>query len=64
VLSEDLRAACLAALQLSRNACRQFALRHSWETSAQQFIGHLNRIAGARAYASRATWTVQPAANR
>jgi glycosyltransferase involved in cell wall biosynthesis len=63
-LSEDLRSACLAALQLSRDACRRFALRHSWETSALQFIGHLNRIAGARSYPSRASWTVQPAANR
>jgi len=64
VLSEDLRGACLAALNLSRDACRRFALGHSWETSALQFIGHLNRIAGARSYSSQATWTVQPAANR
>lgn len=64
VLSEDLRAACLGALNLSREACRRFALSHSWETSASQFIGHINRIAGARPYTSRKTWTVQPAANR
>jgi glycosyltransferase involved in cell wall biosynthesis len=41
VLDEDLRAACLKALQISRAACRAFALDHSWESSARQFIGHL-----------------------
>lgn len=64
VLSDDLRNACLGALNLSRDACRRFALSHSWETSALQFIGHLNRITGARAYASHPNWTIQPAANR
>jgi glycosyltransferase involved in cell wall biosynthesis len=41
VLDDDLRAACLGALNVSREACRAFALRHSWETSAMQFIGHV-----------------------
>jgi glycosyltransferase involved in cell wall biosynthesis len=45
VLSEDLRAACLAALQVSRDACRAFALSRSWETSARQFIGHMQKVA-------------------
>ena len=44
VLSEDLRAACLGALHVSREACRAFALAHSWENSAQQFIGHMTRV--------------------
>jgi glycosyltransferase involved in cell wall biosynthesis len=44
VLSEDLRAACLGALQISRDECRAFALRYSWENSARQFISHLRRI--------------------
>jgi len=44
VLSEDLRAACLGALDLSRDACRAFALNYSWENSAHQFIGHLQRL--------------------
>jgi glycosyltransferase involved in cell wall biosynthesis len=44
VLDEDLRAACLGALRVSREACRNFALSRSWEKSARQFIGHLNRI--------------------
>ncbi len=41
VLHDDLRIACLGALKLSRTACRTFALGHSWETSARQFIGHI-----------------------
>ncbi len=45
VLDHDLRAACLAALQIPRDACRQFALRYSWENSARQFIGHVGKIA-------------------
>ena len=45
VLDDDLRAACLRALQISREACRAFALSHSWENSARQFIGHVSKIA-------------------
>jgi glycosyltransferase involved in cell wall biosynthesis len=45
VLDEDLRSACLAALKLSREACRNFALQYSWENSARQFIGHLRNVA-------------------
>jgi glycosyltransferase involved in cell wall biosynthesis len=48
-LDEDLRAACLAALDLNRDACRAFALNYSWENSARQFIGHLQKLAEARA---------------
>jgi glycosyltransferase involved in cell wall biosynthesis len=48
VIDHDLRAACLAALGISREACRAFALTHSWEASARQFIGHLDRIADAK----------------
>ena len=40
VLDEDLRAACLKALTISREACRAFALTRSWEKSARQFISH------------------------
>ena len=42
VLSHDLRAAALAALQLSRDAVRQHALRFSWERATAQFLNHLN----------------------
>jgi glycosyltransferase involved in cell wall biosynthesis len=44
VVNEDLRAACLGALRMSREACRDFALGRSWERSARQFIGHINRV--------------------
>ena len=44
VISEDLRTACLKALNISRAACRGFALTRPWETSARQFIGHINRV--------------------
>jgi glycosyltransferase involved in cell wall biosynthesis len=45
VLNEDLRAACLAALQIPRNACRAFALSRSWDNSARQFIAHIQKVA-------------------
>jgi glycosyltransferase involved in cell wall biosynthesis len=45
VLDEDLRAACLGALTLSREACRKFALTRSWATSARQFIANVSRAA-------------------
>lgn len=63
VLDHDLRAACLGALHISRDACRAFALAHSWEASARQFIGHLEQTAVARARKSRAAWPVHAAAN-
>ena len=44
-LNEDLRAACLAALNVSRSACRDFALGYSWENSARQFLEHMNKVA-------------------
>ncbi len=40
VLDEDLKSACLKALTVSRAGCRAFALTHSWEQSAAQFISH------------------------
>ncbi|MGC2674127.1 MAG: hypothetical protein WA299_19860, partial [Candidatus Acidiferrum sp.] len=45
VLDEDLARACMDALQLSRDACRKFALDYSWENSARQFIGHVRKVA-------------------
>ena len=45
VLNEDLAAACMQALMLSRKACRDFALGYSWENSARQFIGHARKVA-------------------
>jgi len=48
VLDEDLRAACLAALELKREDCRAFALNYSWDNSARQFIGHLQKLVEGR----------------
>lgn len=44
VLSEDLKGACLAALEIPRERCRAFAMRHSWEASARLFIGNAERV--------------------
>jgi glycosyltransferase involved in cell wall biosynthesis len=44
VLDDDLRAACMGALKISRKACRAFALTRSWEESALQFIRHIKRL--------------------
>jgi glycosyltransferase involved in cell wall biosynthesis len=44
-LDQDLGAACLRALDLSREACRDFALGMTWERSAQLFINNVTRFA-------------------
>lgn len=41
ILSEDLRAAALAALDIPPERCRAFAETHSWDTSVDQFLGNL-----------------------
>ena len=40
-LDEDLGKAALSALGLSREACREFAMGHTWARTAQQFLDHL-----------------------
>lgn len=40
-LDEDLRAACLGALQISSQACRDYAERLTWEESARCFMANL-----------------------
>ena len=47
-LDTDLRSACLRALTMSRDACRNFALERSWENSARQFIGNLTALQPSR----------------
>jgi glycosyltransferase involved in cell wall biosynthesis len=71
VLDQDLRVACMQALWISREACREFALRYSWENSARQFIGHARNVATASAcnaeaisLAASATETVAEVAPR
>ena len=41
VLSEDLRAATLAALELDPAACRAQALEYTWEAATRQFLSNL-----------------------
>ena len=41
VLSEDLRGAALAALQLDRACVRRYAEQYSWSAATMQFVGHL-----------------------
>jgi len=40
-LSEDLRAAALAALEINPDACRERAAQFTWRNSAQQFLDNL-----------------------
>lgn len=47
-IDNDLRAACLRALTMSREACRNFALSRSWENSARQFIGNVTALQPSR----------------
>ncbi|GLS44529.1 glycosyltransferase family 4 protein [Methylobacterium brachythecii] len=56
VLDEDLRAACLGALNVSREACRNFALARSWEASARQFARNVSR-----ARIRKPKWSTAPA---
>jgi glycosyltransferase involved in cell wall biosynthesis len=63
VLDRDLRAACLGALRISRDACRAFALTRSWEVSARQFVSHIDQIVVARLPKSRTAWPLHAAAN-
>ncbi len=47
VLNDDLRAACLAALQISPRACLAFAADHTWEASARAFVEHASNARAA-----------------
>jgi glycosyltransferase involved in cell wall biosynthesis len=48
VLAEDLRAACLDALTLSRTDCRAFAETMTWEESARCFLANVERACFAK----------------
>ena len=41
ILDEDLGRAALAALDLSGERCRQYALEHTWEAASRQFFDNL-----------------------
>ena len=45
VLDEDLRRACLDALNCSRDDCRDFAMRMTWANSARIFLDHVTKAA-------------------
>jgi 1,2-diacylglycerol 3-alpha-glucosyltransferase/glucuronosyltransferase len=47
-IDNDLRVACLRALEMSRKTCRNFALERSWENSARQFLGNLTALQPSR----------------
>jgi hypothetical protein len=44
VLDDDLRAACLRALDTPRDAARAFALTRSWRACTEQFLANLPEI--------------------
>jgi hypothetical protein len=44
VVSEDLRAAALAALQLDRAAVRRYAERYSWAVATREFVANLRTV--------------------
>jgi ubiquinone/menaquinone biosynthesis C-methylase UbiE len=62
VLDNDLRQACLGALEVSRAACRAFALEHTWEMSARQFLGHARKVAVEAVAGPRMAYTAPPRA--
>jgi glycosyltransferase involved in cell wall biosynthesis len=43
-LNEDLQAACLSALEISPQACLEFARKHTWEASARAFVENITGI--------------------
>lgn len=57
-LDWDLRAAAMRALTIRREICRSHALRFSWRTSIEQFLGHVVpvRDAPARSPAPNGPW--------
>jgi glycosyltransferase involved in cell wall biosynthesis len=63
ILHDDLRVACLEALKLSRQACRDFALGYSWENSARQFIGHARKVAAGSGGAPQFAGTITETAH-
>jgi glycosyltransferase involved in cell wall biosynthesis len=43
-LNEDLRQACLSALNISPQACLEFAAGHTWEASARSFVENITNV--------------------
>ncbi len=59
-LSEDLREACLRALDLSGNAARDLAERYSWTAAAQQFLDNVTRANATNPACARADMSPLP----
>jgi glycosyltransferase involved in cell wall biosynthesis len=53
-LDEDLRSACLASLDISRQACVEFAANHTWEASARAFIDNIREVGAILPHAAAA----------
>jgi len=49
VLDEDLRAACLKALTIPREAAREYSMRFTWKESARQFLENVEASRAKRA---------------
>jgi len=47
-LSDDLRVACLSALEIPRERAREHSLRFTWKESARQFLHHIEASRAAR----------------
>jgi len=47
-LSDDLRVACLSALEIPRERAREHSLRFTWKESARQFLHHVEASRAAR----------------
>jgi glycosyltransferase involved in cell wall biosynthesis len=54
VLDQDLRSACLAALDISRQACVEFAANCTWEASARAFIDNIRAVGAVLPHAAGA----------
>jgi glycosyltransferase involved in cell wall biosynthesis len=61
VLSDDLRAACLAALDIPRDAARALSSRYTWRASAEQFLGNV-LAARETTLAQNLSWARRPCA--
>jgi glycosyltransferase involved in cell wall biosynthesis len=55
-IDNDLRSACMRALEMSRQTCRSFALERSWDSSARQFIGNLAELQPCRSLRPAPRW--------
>jgi hypothetical protein len=59
-LNEDLQLACLAALQVSPQACLEFAAKHTWEASARAFIENMTDLRTADAESEAMPFAAEP----